>query len=116
MTLHSVYGAWPISRPVQRLAGIRRLERNARRWRLRISRWIYEVTGPRYALKLLRYPRRNQVAPDFCAADELSHRWGAHPSPLPQAGGGSLLLISASSFQPPHFNLITSVRLLPPRS
>src|SRR5712664_713644 len=65
MTLHSFYGAWPISKPVQRLAGIRRLERNARRWRLRISRWIYEVTGPRYALKLLRYPRRNQVAPDF---------------------------------------------------
>ena len=27
-------GAWPISRPVQRLAGIRRRERNARRWRL----------------------------------------------------------------------------------
>src|SRR5712691_1373238 len=25
---------------------------------------------------LLRYPRRNQVAPDFCAAEELSHRWG----------------------------------------
>src|SRR6266513_24365 len=64
MTLHSLSGAWPISKPVQRLAGIRRLERNARRWRLRISRWIYEVTGPRYALKLLRYPRRNQVAPD----------------------------------------------------
>src|SRR2546425_12776459 len=75
MTLHSLSGAWPISRPVQRLAGIRRLERNARRWRLRISRWIYEVTGPRYALRLLRYPRRNQVAPDFCVADELSHRW-----------------------------------------
>src|SRR5258706_10720404 len=69
--------AWPISKPVPRLAGIRRLERNARRWRLRISRWIYEVTGPRYALKLLRYPRRNQVAPDFFAAKELSHRWGA---------------------------------------
>src|SRR6266850_2300695 len=76
MTLHSVQGAWPISKPVQRLAGIRRLERNARRWRLRISRWIYEVTGPRYALKLLRYPRRNQVAPDFRTAEELSHRWG----------------------------------------
>src|SRR6266700_310457 len=43
--------AWPISKPVQRLAGIRRLERNARRWRLRISRWIYEVTGPRHALR-----------------------------------------------------------------
>src|SRR2546429_841762 len=51
MTLHSLSGAWPISKPVQRLAGIRRLERNARRWRLRISRWIYEVTGPRYALR-----------------------------------------------------------------
>src|SRR5713226_8160459 len=44
-------GAWSISKPVQRLAGIRRLERNARRWRLRISRWIYEVTGPRHALR-----------------------------------------------------------------
>jgi hypothetical protein len=31
-------GAWPISRPVQRLAGVRRLERNARRWRLCVSR------------------------------------------------------------------------------
>src|SRR5260370_17354652 len=41
---------------------------------------------------LLRYPRRNQVAPDFCVAGELSHRWGPHPSPLPQAGEGSLLL------------------------
>src|SRR5258708_6226732 len=51
MTLPSFSGAWPISKPVQRLAGIRRLERNARRWRLRISRWIYEVTGPRYALR-----------------------------------------------------------------
>src|SRR5713226_1111260 len=51
MTLHSLAGAWPISKPVQRLAGIRRLERNARRWRLRISRWIYEVTGPRHALR-----------------------------------------------------------------
>src|SRR5437660_4068434 len=51
MTLHSLSGAWPISKPVQRLAGIRRLERNARRWRLRISRCIYEVTGPRYALR-----------------------------------------------------------------
>src|SRR5207249_9256159 len=51
MTLHSLSGAWPISKPVQRLAGITRLERNARRWRLRISRWIYEVTGPRYALR-----------------------------------------------------------------
>ena len=35
---------------MQRLAGIRRLERNARRWQLVRSRWIYEVTGPRYAL------------------------------------------------------------------
>src|SRR2546423_10900457 len=51
MTLHSLSGAWPISKPVQRLAGIRRLERNARRRRLRISRWICEVTGPRYALR-----------------------------------------------------------------
>src|SRR2546422_11190963 len=96
MTLHSLAGAWPISKPVQRLAGIRRLERNARRWRLRISRWIYEVTGPRYALKLLRYPRRNQVAPDFVATKELSHRWGPHPSPLPQAGEESLLISTSS--------------------
>src|SRR5439155_23573599 len=41
---------------------------------------------------LLRYPRRNQVAPEFSAADELSHRWRPHPSPLPQAGEGSLLI------------------------
>src|SRR5687768_18224047 len=38
MTLHPMFRAWPISRPVQRLAGIRRLERNARRWRLSDSR------------------------------------------------------------------------------
>ena len=43
MTLHFLAGypaakAWPISRPVQRLAGIRRLERNARRWRLCVCR------------------------------------------------------------------------------
>src|SRR5437879_2927618 len=76
MTLHSLAGAWPISRPVQRLAGIRRLERNARRWRLRISRWIYEVTGPRYALKLLRYPRRNQVAPDFSRSASIIPQMG----------------------------------------
>src|SRR6267378_4060560 len=95
MTLHSLSGAWPISRPVQRLAGIRRLERNARRWRLRISRWIYEVTGPRYALKLLRYPRRNQVAPDSVAAKR------DYP-------------IDAGAF--PRFNAPAPVDFLPPRS
>src|SRR5713101_954980 len=45
---------------------------------------------------LLRYPRRNQIAPDFCVADELSHRWSPHPNPLPQAGEGP-------PPQPPHF-------------
>src|SRR6266853_3806143 len=50
---------------------------------------------------LLRYPRRNQVAPDFCVADELSHRWGPHPSPLPQAGEGSLLIRERG--RPPYF-------------
>src|SRR5436190_2762888 len=38
MTLHSMFRAWPISKPVQRPAGIRLLERNARRWRLCVSR------------------------------------------------------------------------------
>src|SRR5256885_16713618 len=106
MTLHSLSGAWPISRPVQRLAGIRRLERNARRWRLRISRWIYEVTGPRHALKLLRYPRRNQVAPDFKVPCELSHRWGRaavlqHAPPY--FGVPSPASIITSSFSPAWF-------------
>jgi len=31
-------------------AGFKRRERNARRWRLLISEWIYEGIGPRYAL------------------------------------------------------------------
>ncbi len=35
--------------PVWSLA-VKRLERTFRRWRLIFSRWIYEVTGPRYAL------------------------------------------------------------------
>src|ERR1700704_6908194 len=108
MTLHFLASsptakAWPISKPVQRLAGIRRLERNARRWRLRISRWIYEVTGPRYALKLLRYPRRNQVAPDFCVADELSHRWRGRrrsSTAAPYFGAPSPASIITSSFSP----------------
>ena len=39
-----------MSRPVQSPAGIKRLEQNARRLRLWFSSWIYEVTGPRYAL------------------------------------------------------------------
>src|SRR5258706_5048050 len=98
--------AWPISRPVQRLAGIRRLERNARRWRLRISRWIYEVTGPRYALKLLRYPRRNQVAPDFKVACELSHRWRGRrrsSTAVPHFGAPSPASTITSSFSPALF-------------
>src|SRR5258705_11883469 len=67
--------AWPISKPVQRLAGIRRLERNARRWRLWISRWIYEVFWSSACPALRRCPRRNQVAPDFLQQGGLSHRW-----------------------------------------
>ena len=35
---------------MQRLTGVRRRERNARRWRLKCFQWIYEGTGPRYAL------------------------------------------------------------------
>lgn len=35
--------------PVWSLA-VKRLERTFRRWRLIFSRWIYEGTGPRYAL------------------------------------------------------------------
>src|SRR6266702_1116989 len=76
MTLHSLSGAWPISKPVQRLAGIRRLERNARRWRLRISRWIYEVTGPRHALRCFETRVETRSPPDFFATGELSHRCG----------------------------------------
>ena len=42
-------------KPAQRPTGaessaIKRLERSFRRLRLLVSRWIYEVTGPRYAL------------------------------------------------------------------
>src|SRR2546429_712669 len=63
---------------------------------------------------LLRYPRRNQVAPDFSAADELSHRWGTLALSRKRER-------EASSFQPPypsppHFSLLISVRPLPPRS
>lgn len=42
--------ARPRDPPVQRPAGIKRLERKIRRLRLSIFQLIYEVTGPRYAL------------------------------------------------------------------
>lgn len=41
----------PMGQPVQSLAGIKQLERSFRRLRLLFSRCIYEVTGPRYALR-----------------------------------------------------------------
>src|SRR5436189_2626775 len=97
MTLHSLSGAWPISKPVQRLAGIRRLERNARRWRLRISRWIYEVTGPRYALRCFDTHVETRSPP-------ISLQRKNYP-----IDGALTLALSrkrereASSFQPPHF-------------
>src|SRR5258706_1765662 len=76
--------AWPISKPVQRLAGIRRLERNARRWRLWISRWIYEVFWSSACPVLRQCPRRNQVAPDFLLRDypidSAEARREIHPS------------------------------------
>ncbi len=40
-----------MSDPVQSPAGIKRLERNARRSRLVAFQWICEGTGPRYALR-----------------------------------------------------------------
>src|SRR2546430_12873500 len=115
MTLHSLSGAWPISKPVQRLAGIRRLERNARRWRLRISRWIYEVTGPRYTLRCFDTHVETRSPP-------ISLQRMNYP-----IDGALTLALSrkrereASSYQPPypsppHFSLLISVRLLPPRS
>src|SRR5712691_9665489 len=72
---------------------------------------------------LLRYPRRNQVAPDFFAVKELSHRWGGvaalqHPHPLaalapspscgregrpPYFGAPSPASIITSSFSPALF-------------
>ena len=53
MTLQRPSLRWnhPAQRPAGAApAGFKRRERNARRWRLLVSRWIYEVTGPRYAL------------------------------------------------------------------
>ena len=41
----------PQAERVQSLAGVRRPERNGRRWRLLRFQRIYEVTGPRYALR-----------------------------------------------------------------
>ena len=41
----------PRAERVQSLAGVRRPERNGRRWRLLRFQRIYEVTGPRYALR-----------------------------------------------------------------
>src|SRR5258708_5234173 len=53
---------------------------------------------------LLRYPRRNQVAPDFCVADELPNGWGGaaglHRPPL---GAPSPASIITSSFSPALF-------------
>ena len=70
MTLHFLAGypaakAWPISRPVQRLAGIRRLERNARRWRLWFSQMDLRGHWSSACPALLQCPRRSQVAPGF---------------------------------------------------
>src|SRR5207249_11746592 len=53
---------------------------------------------------LLRYPRRNQVAPDFCVAGELSHRWGgAAALQRPHFGAPSPASIITSSFSPALF-------------
>lgn len=41
----------PTGEVVQRPAGFKRLERSFRRLRLDFSSCIYEVTGPRYALR-----------------------------------------------------------------
>src|SRR6266851_3828268 len=106
MTLHSLAGAWPISKPVQRLAGIRRLERNARRWRLRISRWIYEVTGPRYALRCFDTHVETRSPPISRVADELSHRWRGRrrsSTAVLYFGAPSPASIITSSFSPALF-------------
>ena len=43
---------------------LRRLEQNARRWRLWFSSWIYEVAGPRYALICFATRVETRSAPD----------------------------------------------------
>jgi hypothetical protein len=57
-----------MGQPVQGLAGVRRLERaearKFRRLRLLISRCIYEVTGPRYALFCFATHVEARSAPD----------------------------------------------------
>lgn len=57
--------AQAIGNLVQRLTGLKRPERNARRWRLLIFRWIYEVTDPRHALSRFITPVETRSAPDL---------------------------------------------------
>src|SRR6185295_2167315 len=72
--------AWPISRSVQRLAGIRRLERNARRWRLKCFQMDLRGLWSSACPVLLQYLRRNQVAPvSDSTAGALSHMGFGRP-------------------------------------
>src|SRR3990172_12539139 len=71
MALHPANRAYPISRLVQRLAGIRRRERNARRWRLKCFQMDLRGDWSSTCPVLLRDPRRNLVAPVLSAATAI---------------------------------------------
>jgi hypothetical protein len=76
MTLHPrlAVRTRPTRKPVQSLAGIRRLGRSCRRWRL--LRFQLDLRGGWSSVcpTLLCNPRRNQVAPIFGAVEAILYR------------------------------------------
>ena len=68
---------------MQRLAGIRRLENNARRLRVKSFQRIYKVTGPWHALCCFVTHVEARSPPVSFAAGALSHMGECAPSSIP---------------------------------
>ena len=87
MTLHPrlAVRTRPTRKPVQSLAGIRRLGRSCRRWRL--LRFQLDLRGSWSSVcpTLLCNPRRNQVAPMIDTAEETLYRTTGFSMALPEA-------------------------------
>ena len=106
MTLQPDRGLRPRSSPapwaerVQSLAGVRRPERNGRRWRLLRFQRIYEVTGPRYALRCFATHVETRSPPCVCQMDPRPFFFKAEPHILADPARAREAALRASSYGP----------------